>query len=63
MFGGSKRRFFSIIFSNMCLVSMDSSLRADLIILMSERDIRSPLEGNSNFAFFSVQKWTWADFF
>ncbi len=46
----------------MFLVSMDLSLWADLIILMSERDIRSPLAATSDFAFFSVQKWTWNDF-
>ncbi len=35
----------------MCLVSMDSSLSADLIIVMAERDIRSRLAENSNFVF------------
>ncbi len=61
--GLSMRRFSSIMFSNMCLVSMESSLWADLIILMGERDIRSPLAANSIFQLFTVQKWTWADFF
>ncbi len=45
------RRFSSIIFTGMCLVSIDSSLWADFKILMIECDIWGFLAGNSNFGF------------